>query len=252
VNVPFNCIETLEQELKDPNVAAFVVEPIQGEAGIIVPDKGYLSKVRELCTKYNVLLVCDEIQSGLGRTGRRLCSDHEDVRPDIVVLGKSLSGGVYPVSAVLADNAVMDVVEPGTHGSTYGGNPLGCKVSIAALEVIEEENLASNACKMGNIFRKGLADLDSNIIETIRGKGLFNAIVINKNFIDTFDFCVMLKNNGLLTKQTQGNVIRFTPPLVINQSQVEEALCRIDKTVKEVKQKNWVMKDVDTRNKVQV
>jgi ornithine--oxo-acid transaminase len=223
--------------LKDPNVAAFVVEPIQGEAGIVVPDEGYLTIVRRLCSENNVLFVCDEVQSGCGRTGRRLCTDHEGVRPDIVVLGKSLSGGLYPVSAVLADESIMDVIEPGTHGSTFGGNALACKVSIAALEVIEEENLALNACKMGNMLRKGLIKLDQDIIKIVRGKGLFNAIVINKDFIDAYDMCFMLKNNGLLTKQTKKDIIRLTPALTINQSQVEEILCIIEKTIKEIKTK---------------
>lgn len=237
VNVPYNCIEKLEEQLKDPHVAGFMLEPIQGEAGVVVPCEGYLTRVRDLCTKHNVLMICDEIQTGLGRTGRRLCVDHEKVRPDIVTLGKALSSGLYPVSAVLADKEIMDVIEPGTHGSTYGGNPLACKVAIAALEVLEEENLALNACKMGNIFRKGLTELDNEIVEIVRGKGLFNAIVINKIHIDASDLCVMLKNNGLLTKQTHDNVIRFAPPLIINQPQIEDALCIIQKTIKEIKKK---------------
>jgi ornithine--oxo-acid transaminase len=237
VNVPYNNIDRLEKELQDPNVAAFMVEPIQGEAGVIVPDAGYLTKVRELCSNYNVLMICDEIQSGLGRTGRRLCSDHEKVKPDIITLGKSLGGGVYPVSAVLADKHIMDVIEPGTFGSTFGGNPLSCKVAMAALEVLEEENLALNACRMGNILRKGLAQLDSDIIQVVRGRGLFNAIVVNENHINAFDFCVMLKNNGLLTKQTRQNIVRLTPPLIINKTQIEEVLSIIEKTIKEIKKK---------------
>lgn len=179
INIPYDNIERLENELKDPNVCAFMVEPIQGEAGVVVPSDGYLTKVRELCTKYNVLFIVDEIQTGIGRTGKRLAVDYENVRPDVLVLGKALSGGLYPISAVLSDKKVMDVIEPGTHGSTYGGNPLASKVAIAALTVIEEEKLTENAFKMGEILRKGLSEMDKNIVISNRGKGLLNAIVIN-------------------------------------------------------------------------
>lgn len=171
VNIPFNNTERLEEELQDPNVCAFMVEPIQGEAGVVVPSDGYLTRCRELCTKFNVLFITDEIQTGLGRTGKRLAIDHECVRPDIVVLGKALSGGLYPISAVLADRKFMDVIEPGTHGSTYGGNPLAARVAIAALTVLEEENLAENACKMGKILQKGLSELDECIVLGYRGRG---------------------------------------------------------------------------------
>jgi len=178
-NIPYDNLERLEQELKDPNVCAFMTEPIQGEAGVVVPSDGFLTKARELCTKYNVLFIADEIQTGLGRTGKRLCVDHENVRPDILVLGKALSGGLYPISAVLADHKIMDVIEPGTHGSTYGGNPLAAKVAIAAIKVLEEEKLSENAMKMGQILRKGLGEMDKDFVVSHRGKGLLNAIVIN-------------------------------------------------------------------------
>jgi ornithine--oxo-acid transaminase len=234
INIPYDNIERLEQKLKDPNVCAFMAEPIQGEAGVVVPSDGYLKKVRELCTKYNVLYIADEIQTGLGRTGRRLCVDHENVRPDIVVLGKALSGGVYPISAVLADRHIMDVIEPGTHGSTYGGNPLAAKVAIAALNVIEDEKLAENAEKMGKILRKGLNELDKNIVLSNRGKGLLNAIEINNNRIDAFDLCLKLKENGLLSKPTHDNILRLAPPLIITEAQIYESLDIIRKTLKEI------------------
>jgi ornithine--oxo-acid transaminase len=237
VNIPFNNIERLEQELKDPNVAAFMVEPIQGEAGVVVPTPGYLAKCREICTKYNVLFITDEIQTGLGRTGRRLCVDHDNVRPDVIVLGKALSGGIYPISAVLADHKIMDVIEPGTHGSTYGGNPLAAKVAIAALTVIEEEKLAENAEKMGAILRSGLSQMDKDVVISNRGKGLLNAIIINNDRIDAFDFCLKLKDNGLLSKPTHDNIIRLAPPLVITEAQIHESLDIISKTIREIKSK---------------
>lgn len=234
VTIPYDNIERLEAELKDPNVVAFMVEPIQGEAGVVVPSDGYLTKVRELCTKYNVLFIADEIQTGLGRTGRRLCIDHEKVRPDIVVLGKALSGGVYPISAVLADRHIMDVIEPGTHGSTYGGNPLAAKVAIAALTVIEEEKLTENAENMGRILRKGLGELDKGIVVGHRGRGLLNAIIVNQDRIDAFDLCLKLKDNGLLSKPTHDNILRLAPPLVITEAQINESLDIIRKTLKEI------------------
>lgn len=234
INIPYDNIPRLEEELKDPNVVAFMAEPIQGEAGVVVPSDGYLTKVRELCTKHNVLFIADEIQTGLGRTGTRLCVDREKVRPDIVVLGKALSGGVYPISAVLADHHIMDVIEPGTHGSTYGGNPLAAKVAIAALNVIEEEKLTENAEKMGNILRKGLSELDKNIVIGHRGRGLLNAIIINQERVDAFDLCLKLKENGLLSKPTHDNILRLAPPLVINEAQINESLEIIHKTLKEI------------------
>lgn len=237
VNIPFNNISRLEEEIKDPNVCAFMVEPIQGEAGVVVPDDGFLTKARELCTKNNVLFITDEIQTGLGRTGKRLAIDYENVKPDILVLGKALSGGLYPISAVLADKKIMDVIEPGTHGSTYGGNPLAAKVAIAALTVLEEEKLAENAFKMGNLLRKGLGQLDKDIVLANRGKGLLNAIIINNERVDAFDFCLMLKENGLLSKPTHDNILRLAPPLVITESQIYESLEIISKTIKQIKQK---------------
>lgn len=233
INIPYDNIEALEAELKDPNVVAFMAEPIQGEAGVVVPSDGYLTKVRELCTKNNVLFIADEIQTGLGRTGKLLCIEHEKVRPDIVVLGKALSGGVYPISAVLADRHIMDVIEPGTHGSTYGGNPLAAKVAIAALTVIEEEKLTENAEKMGQILRKGLSELDKDIVLANRGRGLLNAIIINQDRVDAFDLCLKLKDNGILSKPTHDNILRLAPPLVITEAQINESLDIIRKTLKE-------------------
>lgn len=234
MTIPYDNLEILEKELSDPNVCAFMAEPIQGEAGVVVPSDGYLTKVRELCTKNNVLFIADEIQTGLGRTGRRLCVDHENVRPDMVVLGKALSGGVYPISAVLADRHIMDVIEPGTHGSTYGGNPLAARVAVAALEVLEDEKLAENAEKMGQILRKGLSELDKSIVKSFRGKGLLNAIEIDNSRIDAFDLCLKLKDNGLLSKPTHDNVLRLAPPLVITEDQVNESVAIIKKTLKEI------------------
>ncbi|XP_051529573.1 ornithine aminotransferase, mitochondrial-like isoform X2 [Myxocyprinus asiaticus] len=230
--IPYNNIPALEKALQDPNVAAFMVEPIQGEAGVMVPDAGYLTKVRELCTKHNVLFIADEVQTGLARTGRRLAVDHEAVRPDIVVLGKALSGGVYPVSAVLCDDEVMLTIKPGEHGSTYGGNPLACRVSIAALEVLEEENLAENAERMGQILRAELNKLPREIVSVVRGKGLLNAIVIKENKdYDAWQVCLRLRDNGLLAKPTHGDIIRFAPPLVIKEDEVRECVDIISRTI---------------------
>ncbi|KAK5928713.1 hypothetical protein CesoFtcFv8_000322, partial [Champsocephalus esox] len=211
--IPYNNIPELEKALQDPNVAAFMVEPIQGEAGVVVPDKGYLTAVRELCTKYNVLWIDDEVQTGLARTGRRLAVDHEEVRPDIVVLGKALSGGVYPVSAVLCDDEIMLTIKPGEHGSTYGGNPVACQVAMAALEVLEEEKLAENSQKMGELLRSELSKLPKDIVTTVRGKGLLNAVVIKetKNY-NAWEVCLRLRDNGLLAKPTHGDIIRLAPP----------------------------------------
>ncbi|TMW50668.1 hypothetical protein DOY81_004236 [Sarcophaga bullata] len=228
--IKYNDTAELEKALQDPNVCAFMVEPIQGEAGVVVPDEGYLKKVRELCTKYNVLWIADEVQTGLARTGRMLAVDHEDVKPDILILGKALSGGMYPVSAVLSNDDIMLCIKPGEHGSTYGGNPLGCKVAMAALDVLLEEKLAENADKMGALLRKELATLPKDVVSVVRGKGLLNAIVINSKH-DAWDVCLKLKDNGLLAKPTHGDIIRFAPPLVINEAQLMESVDIIKKTI---------------------
>ena len=222
--IPYNNLDALENELKDKNVAAFMVEPIQGEAGVIVPDDGYLAGVRKLCTKYNVLYIADEVQTGIARTGKMLASDYEDARPDILILGKALSGGVLPISAVLADDDIMLCIKPGEHGSTFGGNPLACKVAQSALEVVIEEDLAKNASELGKVFRSELSKrlLDNKLVKLIRGKGLLNAIVINdtEDSSTAWDICLALRDNGLLAKPTHGNIIRFAPPLVINKKQL--------------------------------
>ena len=233
--IPYNDLESLERELKDKNVAAFMVEPIQGEAGVIVPDDGYLAGVRELCTKYNVLYIADEVQTGIARTGKMLASDYENARPDILILGKALSGGVLPISAVLADDDIMLCIKPGEHGSTFGGNPLACSVARSALEVVVDEDLANNAFVLGNIFRKELNDRlsNSNIVKLIRGKGLLNAIVINDSpdSETAWNICLSLRDNGLLAKPTHGNIIRFAPPLVINEEQLMICLDVIVNTI---------------------
>ena len=230
--IPYDDLESLERELKDPNVAAFMVEPIQGEAGVIVPSDGYLSGVRKLCTKYNVLFIADEVQTGIARTGKLLATDYEEARPDILILGKALSGGVFPVSAVLADDEIMMCIKPGEHGSTYGGNPLANKVAIAALEVVKNENLAENSKKLGEILRKELRDINSDMISLVRGKGLLNAIVIKpKNGKDAWDVCLKLRDNGLLAKPTHGDIIRFAPPLTITEDQLMECVEIIKKTI---------------------
>ncbi|KAM3179750.1 hypothetical protein ACTXT7_000033 [Hymenolepis weldensis] len=220
--IPYDDVEALEKELKDPNVAAFMVEPIQGEAGVRVPSDGYLKKVRELCTKYKVLLIDDEVQTGLCRTGRRLCIDHEGVKPDIVILGKALSGGIMPISAVLANDEVMLTIMPGEHGSTYGGNPLACRVAMAALEVLEEEKLAERADRLGKMFRESMATLPKNVVSSVRGKGLLNAVVIDDKY-DAMQICNKLRDHGLLAKPTHGTIIRFAPALVISEEQMKEA-----------------------------
>ncbi|XP_039894912.1 ornithine aminotransferase, mitochondrial isoform X2 [Simochromis diagramma] len=230
--VPFNDIPALEKALQDQNVAAFMMEPIQGEAGVVVPDQGYLTKVRELCTKYNVLWIADEVQTGLARTGRRLAVDHEDVRPDMVILGKALSGGVYPVSAVLCDDEIMLTIKPGEHGSTFGGNPVGCRVAIAALEVMEEEKLADNAQRMGEKLRAQLNKLPKDIVTTVRGKGLLNAVVIKETKdYDAWRVCLRLRDNGLLAKPTHGDIIRLAPPLIIKEDELEECIDIIQRTI---------------------
>lgn len=223
--VPYNDTIALEKALQDPNVCAFMVEPIQGEAGVVVPDEGYLKKVRELCTQYNVLFIADEIQTGLARTGKMLACDHENVRPDILILGKALSGGVLPVSAVLADDFIMLNIQPGEHGSTYGGNPLACAVAITALTVLKEEKMTENAAAMGELLRNELAKLQSPFITTIRGKGLLNAIVIKHANPDaSWDLCLALRDRGLLAKPTHGDKIRFAPPLLITREQILECV----------------------------
>ncbi|MGE7775836.1 ornithine--oxo-acid transaminase [Chitinophaga sp. NPDC101104] len=230
--IPFNDLPALARALQDPNVAGFLVEPIQGEAGVKVPDEGYLSSARQYCTDANVLFLADEIQTGLARTGKMLACDHENVRPDVLILGKALSGGMLPVSAVLADDAIMLTIKPGEHGSTYGGNPLACKVAIAALEVLRNERMADNAAKMGELLRQGLAGLHSPFIRVIRGKGLLNAIEIaHPNPDAAWDLCLALKENGLLAKPTHGDKIRFAPPLTINADQINECVGIISKSL---------------------
>ena len=226
--VPYNDLVALEEALKDKEVAAFMVEPIQGEAGVVIPDDGYLKAVRDLCDKYNVLFIADEIQTGLARTGKMLACDHENVKPDILILGKALSGGTLPISAVLANNEIMMQILPGEHGSTYGGNPLACAVAIKSLEVLKSEKMAENAEKMGERLRAGLANLHSPFITTIRGKGLLNAIVIKHENPDaSWDLCLHLKDLGLLAKPTHGDKIRFAPPLIITEKQIDEAIAII-------------------------
>ncbi|XP_023234467.1 ornithine aminotransferase, mitochondrial-like [Centruroides sculpturatus] len=230
VIIPYNDSVALEKAAQDPTVCAFMVEPIQGEAGVVVPDPGYLKRVRDICTKNNILWIADEVQTGLCRTGKWLCVDHENVKPDILMLGKALSGGVYPVSAVLANDPVMLAIGPGEHGSTYGGNPLACKIAIAALEVLKEEKLAENAEKMGQILRSELLKLPNDIIKIVRGKGLLNAIVISEKY-DAWELCLRLKDNGLLAKPTHGDKIRFAPPLIISEEEIRECAEIIKKTV---------------------
>ncbi|MDG1917030.1 MAG: ornithine--oxo-acid transaminase [Flavobacteriales bacterium] len=234
--IPYNNLEALETELKDPNVCAFMVEPIQGEAGVVVPDEGYLAGVRKLCSKYNVLFIADEVQTGIARTGKMLACDFEDARPDILILGKALSGGVLPVSAVLADDDVMLCIKAGEHGSTFGGNPLACKVAQAALEVVLDEKLAENAEVLGEVFRTELRNRIGglNIVSLVRGKGLLNAIVINdtEDSSTAWDMCMALRDNGLLAKPTHGNIIRFAPPLVISKEQLLECIDIIESTLK--------------------
>jgi len=225
VKIPYDDLDALERELQDPNVAGFLVEPIQGEAGVNVPSDGYLSKAYELCKKQNVLFIADEVQTGIARTGRLLACDHENVRPDILVLGKAISGGVYPVSAALADDDIMLCINPGEHGSTFGGNPLASKVSITALEVIRDENLSENAEILGKIFREEICKIESNMIKTVRGKGLLNAIVIRPSGSKTaWDVCLAMMENGLLSKPTHDHIIRLAPPLVISRDELYESI----------------------------
>ncbi len=235
--VKYNDLDALEKALEDPNVAGFMVEPIQGEAGVMVPDEGYLKKAYDLCKSKNVLFIADEVQTGISRTGKLYCCQHDNVKPDILILGKALSGGVFPVSAALADDEIMMTIKPGEHGSTFGGNPLGCKVAMAALEVAVEENLADNAQVLGELFRSELNKYieNSNIVNAVRGKGLLNAILINdtEQSDTAWNICMKLRDNGLLAKPTHGNIIRFAPPLVIKENELLECVSIITKTLKE-------------------
>ena len=235
--IPYNNLKALKESLKDPNVAAFMVEPIQGEAGVVVPDDNYLLDAFNLCNENNVLFIADEVQTGIARTGKMICCDHHGFKPDILILGKALSGGVFPVSAVLSSNEIMLTIRPGEHGSTYGGNPLGCKVAMAALQVIKDENLCHNSEIMGGLFRKKLNEYikTSNIIKLVRGKGLLNAIVINdiEESETAWNICLKLKENGLLAKPTHGNIIRFAPPLTITKKEIETAVNIIITTIKD-------------------
>ncbi len=234
IKIPYNDIPALAKALENPNVAGFLVEPIQGEAGVFVPDEGYLKKAYDLCKAKNVLFIADEVQTGIGRTGKLLACDHEGVHPDILILGKAMSGGVYPVSAVLADDEIMLCIKPGEHGSTFGGNPIAAKVAIAALNVIKDEKLTENAERLGKIFRGELTKIHSDMIELVRGKGLLNAIVIKpKNGKKAWDVCLALRDNGLLAKPTHEHIIRFAPPLVITEAQLHEAIGIIIKTMKQ-------------------
>ena len=233
VIIPYNDIKALENALKDPDVAGFLVEPIQGEAGVFVPDEGYLKKSYDLCKSKNVLFIADEIQTGIARTGKLLACDHEGVRPDILILGKALSGGTLPVSAVLADDEIMLTIKPGEHGSTFGGNPLACKVAIAALEVIKDEKLAENSERLGRIFREEVRNIKSDMIEVVRGKGLLNAVVIKpKKGKTAWDVCLAMKDKGLIAKPTHDHIIRFAPPLIITEKQLREAISIIKEAFK--------------------
>ena len=225
IRIPYNDAEALKEAVKDPHVAGFIVEPIQGEAGVFVPDEGYLKKCFDICQAANVLFIADEVQTGIARTGRMLASDYENIRPNIVILGKAISGGVLPVSAVLADDDIMLCIKPGEHGSTFGGFPLACKVAISALTVIKEENLVEKAFKLGNIFRDELRKIQSPMISLVRGKGLLNAMVIKPtNGKEAWDVCIKMRDNGLLAKPTHGDIIRFAPPLVITEDQLKESV----------------------------
>ncbi len=241
IKIPYNNVEALGEALKQPGVVAFLVEPIQGEAGVYVPDEGYLSKANELCKANQVLFIADEIQTGIARTGKLLAVDHENVKPDMLILGKAISGGFYPVSAVLADNHVMEVIKPGQHGSTFGGNPLGAKVAMAALDVVQDEKLAENAQILGEIFRNRMQKVVDKyaIAKLVRGKGLLNAVVINdsEESSTAWDICMSLASHGLLAKPTHGNIIRFAPPLVMTGEQIHECCDIIEKVISEFDKK---------------
>lgn len=235
IKIAYNNIEELEKALEDPTVAGFLVEPIQGEAGVFVPDAGYLKKAYDLCKKNNVLFMADEVQTGIARTGKLLACDHEGVRPDILILGKAISGGVMPVSCVLADDDIMLCIKPGEHGSTFGGNPIAAKVAIAALEVVKDEKLAENAERLGEIFRAEMRKFNSPMVELVRGKGLLNAIVINNvNGKTAWDVCLAMRDRGVLAKPTHGNIIRFAPPLVITEAELREAISLIQQAFKDI------------------
>lgn len=235
--IEYNSIPALEKALEDPNVVAYIVEPIQGEAGVNVPDEGYLTKAAAVCRAKNVLFVADEVQTGIARTGKMLACDHEDLKPDMLILGKAVSGGVYPVSAVLADDEVMMCIKPGEHGSTFGGNPLACKVAMTALDVIKDEKLAENAERLGQIFRAEMQQLadEFEVVSSVRGKGLLNAVLINDTpeSSTAWNICLKLAENGLLAKPTHGNIIRFAPPLVMNEEQLMQCVSIIRRTVGE-------------------
>lgn len=234
IKIPYNDIPALEKALQDPDVAGFLVEPIQGEAGVFVPDEGFLKKAYDLCKAHRVLFMADEVQTGIARTGKLLACDHEGVRPDVLILGKAISGGLMPVSCVLADDEVMLCIKPGEHGSTYGGNPIAAKVSIAALKVVKDENLADNAEKLGKVFRERMNTIHSEMVELVRGKGLLNAVVIKpKNGKTAWDVCLKLRDRGLLAKPTHEHIIRFAPPLVINKMELMEAIGIIENTMAE-------------------
>ncbi len=240
IKIEYNNLQALKETLEsDTNIAAFLVEPIQGEAGVYVPSEGYLTAAKELCTKHNVLFIADEVQTGIARTGKMLAVDHENVKPDILILGKALSGGAYPVSGVLANDDIMNVIQPGNHGSTFGGNPIAAAVAIAALEVVQEENLAENAEALGQIFRAELTEFakDCDLVLSVRGKGLLNAVLINdtEESSTAWDICMKLRDNGLLAKPTHGNIIRFAPPLVMNKEQLLDCISIIKKTISEFK-----------------
>ncbi len=239
ISIRYDDIDALREALKDGNVAAFLVEPIQGEAGVYVPDENYLREAYEICQERNVLFIADEVQTGIARTGKLLAVDHSDIKPDILILGKAISGGVFPVSAVLADNQIMEVIRPGNHGSTFGGNPMACAVAMAALEVVRDENLAENAAELGALFRSEMQKLveESDLVRLVRGKGLLNAIVINdtEDSSTAWDICMALKENGLLAKPTHGNIIRFAPPLVMTQEQLLDCVSIIRKTLRAFK-----------------
>ena len=235
IKIPHNDLDALQKALKEENVAGFLVEPIQGEAGVFVPDDGYLSAAAQMCKDANVLFIADEVQTGIARTGELLACDYEDVKADILILGKAVSGGVYPVSVVLADNHIMDVIKPGQHGSTFGGNPLAAKVAIAALEVVKDEKLAENAKSLGEIFRERMNSFipKTDLVNAVRGKGLLNAILINdtEDSSTAWDICMAMKENGLLAKPTHGNIIRFAPPLVMTEEQLHECCDIIERTI---------------------
>jgi ornithine--oxo-acid transaminase len=237
IKIPYNDLEALAQALEDPNVAGFLVEPIQGEAGVFVPDEGYLKKASEMCKAKNVLFIADEVQTGVARTGKLLCCEHEGVRPDILVLGKALSGGVFPVSAALADDEIMLTIQPGEHGSTFGGNPIAARVAIAALEVVKEENLAEKAEYLGKIFREEMTKFqeENEMVTVVRGKGMLNAVIIKPtNGKEAWDVCMRMKELGVLAKPTHGDIIRFAPPLIITEEEMRAAIELIKEAIRTV------------------